>query len=163
MGTELTQRLIELFQWFDPDPDGTHLVSDHSGWWRDPQVLAGSVPRWSTVPRPAAHRCRRPGRHRADHRAAGRHRARRGFRPAYKPDERHLPGPVSWAQGPADYRGRNPASVSLDRHLGSGDRVLVVDDWVATGAQLRAIYTICAARGPSRSARPQWSTPARRR
>lgn len=34
-----------------------------------------------------------------------------------------------------------------DRHLGPGDRVLVVDDWVRTGAQIRALHDICAARG----------------
>lgn len=148
MGNELQQRLIDLFQWFDPDPDGTHLVSDHSGWWRDPVVLAGLGP---ALVRPF--RAQRPtvvvapaltgliiGPLAAT--ALG-----VGFVPAYKPDERHLPGPVSWAQGPADYRERNVRLGVLDRHLAPGDRVLVVDDWVATGAQLRAIYTICAARG----------------
>ena len=148
METELTRRLVELFQWFDPGPDDTHLVSDHSAWWRDPQVLAALGPalvapfradRPTVVVAPAV-----TGLILGPLAATA---LGVGFVPAYKPDERHLPGPASWAQSPADYRGRSPRLGILDRHLGSGDRVLVVDDWVATGAQLRAIYTICATRG----------------
>jgi adenine phosphoribosyltransferase len=33
------------------------------------------------------------------------------------------------------------------RHLEPGDRVLVVDDWVATGAQLHALYAVAGTRG----------------
>jgi adenine phosphoribosyltransferase len=71
-----------------------------------------------------------------------------GFVPAYKPTDGRLPaGATSWAESPPDFRGRRVRLGIPDRHLGPGDRVLVVDDWVATGAQLRALYQLCAARG----------------
>ncbi|TDB97509.1 phosphoribosyltransferase [Micromonospora fluostatini] len=71
-----------------------------------------------------------------------------GFVPALKPgDGRRPPGAVTWAQSPPDFRGRRVTLGIRDRHLGPGDRVLVVDDWVATGAQVRAIDEVCAARG----------------
>ncbi|MFD0788679.1 phosphoribosyltransferase, partial [Micromonospora azadirachtae] len=44
MPAELRERLVELFQWLDPGPGSTHLVSDISGWWRDPDVLAALGP-----------------------------------------------------------------------------------------------------------------------
>lgn len=42
----LSRRLVELFEWIDPGPGSTHLVSDISGWWRDPDVLAQVGPAW---------------------------------------------------------------------------------------------------------------------
>jgi adenine phosphoribosyltransferase len=67
---------------------------------------------------------------------------------AHKPADGRLPaGPLTWAQSPPDYRGRRVDLAVRDRHLGPDDRVLVVDDWVRTGAQLHALYDICAARG----------------
>jgi adenine phosphoribosyltransferase len=146
---ELSERLVELFRWVDPGPGSSHLVSDVSGWWRDPSVLAELGP--ALV---APFRAARPtvvvspavtglllGPLAAT--ALG-----VGFVPAYKAGDGRLPaGPVSWAQSAPDFRGRRVELGIRDRHLGPGDRVLVVDDWVATGAQLRAIHAICAARG----------------
>ncbi|KXK59439.1 phosphoribosyltransferase [Micromonospora rosaria] len=145
----MVERLVELFRWVDPGPESDHLVSDVAGWWRDPEVLAGLGP--ALV---APFRIERPtvvvapavtglllGPLAAT--ALG-----VGFVPALKPgDGRRPPGAVTWAQSPPDFRGRRVTLGVRDRHLGPGDRVLVVDDWVATGAQVRAIDEICAARG----------------
>ncbi|MEU6203005.1 phosphoribosyltransferase [Micromonospora musae] len=149
MPAELRERLIELFRWIDPGPGSTHLVSDVSGWWRDPEVLAGIGP--ALV---APFRAARPtvvlapavtgllvGPLAAT--ALG-----VGFVPAHKPGDGRLPaGALTWAQSPPDFRGRRVDLAVRERHLDPGDRVLVVDDWVATGAQVRALYDICAARG----------------
>ncbi|GAA4568032.1 phosphoribosyltransferase family protein [Micromonospora coerulea] len=144
----LNDRLVELFRWVDPGPASDHLVSDVSGWWRDPEVLAGLGP--ALV---APFRTTRPtvvlapavtglllGPLAAT--ALG-----VGFVPAYKvADGRLLAGAVTWADSPPDFRGRRVTLGVRDRHLSPGDRVLLVDDWVATGAQLRALREICAAR-----------------
>ncbi|WP_435206092.1 phosphoribosyltransferase family protein [Micromonospora sp. bgisy143] len=149
MPTELTGRLAALFRWIDPGPGATHLVSDISGWWRDSTVLAELGP--ALV---APYRTARPtvvlapavtglllGPLAAT--ALG-----VGFVAAHKPGDGRLPaGPLTWAQSPPDYRGRQVDLAVRDRHLGPDDRVLVVDDWVRTGAQIRALYDICAARG----------------
>ncbi|SCE86649.1 phosphoribosyltransferase family protein [Micromonospora mirobrigensis] len=149
MPGDLSERLVALFRWIDPGPSSSHLVSDVSGWWRDPEVLAGLGPALVEPFRAAA-----PtvvvapavtglilGPLAAT--ALG-----VGFAPAYKGGDGRVPaGAVSWAQSPPDFRGRRVDLGVRDRHLGAGDRVLVVDDWVTTGAQLRAVYAICATRG----------------
>lgn len=104
----LSRRLVELFEWIDPGPGSTHLVSDISGWWRDPHVLAQVGPALA-------------GLFPDDHPtvviapevtglllgplvavAAG-----AGFLPAYKDGgERRRAGPTRWAETPPDYRGR---------------------------------------------------------
>ncbi|BCJ59335.1 phosphoribosyltransferase family protein [Micromonospora endophytica] len=149
MAVELRARLIELFRWVDPGPGASHLVSDISGWWRDPMTLAALGP--ALV---APYRSAQPtvvvapavtgfllGPLAAT--ALG-----VGFVAAHKAGDGRLPaGPLTWAQSPPDFRGRRVDLAVRDRHLGPGDRVLVVDDWVATAAQVRALYDICAARG----------------
>ncbi|MEV6691211.1 phosphoribosyltransferase [Micromonospora sp. NPDC051196] len=149
MSAELSKRLAELFRWVDPGPDASHLVSDVSGWWRDPTVLAELGP--ALV---APFRSARPtvvvapavtgfllGPLAAT--ALG-----VGFVPAHKPGDGRLPaGPLTWAQSPPDFRGRRVDLAVQNRHLGVGDRVLVVDDWVATAAQVQALYEICTTLG----------------
>ncbi|MFI6823060.1 phosphoribosyltransferase family protein [Micromonospora sp. NPDC050187] len=149
MSTELSQRLVELFRWSDPGPESSHLVSDVSGWWRDPYVLAEIGPALvapfrATAPTivisPAV-----TGLLLGPLAATA---LGVGFVPAQKPgDGRQPPGPTTWAQSTPDFRGRRVTLGVRDRHLGPGDRVLVVDDWLATGAQVRALYQLCAARG----------------
>ncbi|MFG2106147.1 phosphoribosyltransferase [Micromonospora chersina] len=144
MGGVLSRRLVELFRWVDPGPGSSHLVSDLSGWWRDPEVLAGVGPALAGL-FPAA----RPTVVIAPEVtglllgplvavAAG-----AGFLPAYKDGgERRRVGPMRWAETPPDYRGRQ-LRVGVDaRRLGPGDRVLLADDWVATGAQLDALHRL---------------------
>ena len=108
MPAELTERLVALFRWIDPGPGTSHLVSDISGWWRDPAVLAELGP--ALV---APYRAARPtvvlapavtglllGPLAAT--ALG-----VGFVAAHKPGDGRLPaGPLTWAQSPPDYRGR---------------------------------------------------------
>ncbi|MBX7269842.1 phosphoribosyltransferase [Micromonospora sp. Llam7] len=149
MPAELRNRLVELFAWIDPGPGASHLVSDVSGWWRDPGTLAALGPalvgpfraaRPTVVVAPAV-----TGFLLGPLAATA---LGVGFVPAHKPGDGRLPaGPLTWAQSPPDFRGRQVHLAVRDRHLGPGDRVLVVDDWVATAAQVRALYDICAARG----------------
>lgn len=147
--SDLRKRLLELFRWVDPGPHSTHLVSDVSGWWHAPDVLAAIGPALADL-----FRAERPtvvvspevtglliGPLVAV--ALG-----TGYVPAYKDEgDRRLAGATTWAATPPDYRGRTLRLGVRDRHLGPGDRVLVVDDWVATGAQLRALYDVVRARG----------------
>ncbi|MFD2764014.1 phosphoribosyltransferase family protein [Micromonospora eburnea] len=149
MGVVLSRRLVELFRWVDPGPDSSHLVSDASGWWRDPEVLAGIGPALAGL-FPAA----RPTVVVAPEVtglllgplvavAAG-----AGFLPAYKEGgQRRRVGPMRWTETTPDYRGRR-LRLGVDGHrLGPGDRVLLVDDWVATGAQLDALVRLVQASG----------------
>lgn len=149
MSTDLRRRLVDLFRWSDPGPESRHLVSDVSGWWRDPEVLAALGPALvapfraadpTVVVSPAV-----TGLLLGPLAATA---LGVGFVPARKPDDgRRPPGATTWAQSPPDFRGRRVTLGVRDRHLGPGDRVLVVDDWAATGAQVRALYQLCAARG----------------
>jgi adenine phosphoribosyltransferase len=60
---------------------------------------------------------------------------------------RPLADPMTWAEVPADHRGESQRLGVRTRHLTSADRVLVVDDWLSTGAQARALFTIAATLG----------------
>ncbi|OKI67913.1 phosphoribosyltransferase [Micromonospora sp. CB01531] len=140
----LSHRLVELFRWVDPSPDSSHLVSDISGWWRDPVVLAGIGPalaglfpdaRPTVVVAPEV-----TGLLLGPLVAVA---AGAGFLPAYKQDGgRRRVGPMRWAETPPDYRGRRLRIGVNARRLGPGDQVLLVDDWVATGAQLDALQRV---------------------
>ncbi|WP_089154757.1 phosphoribosyltransferase family protein [Micromonospora sp. NBS 11-29] len=140
----LNRRLVELFRWVDPGPASSHLVSDLSGWWRDPAVLAAAGPALAGLLPDA-----RPTVVIAPEVtglllgplvavATG-----AGFLPAYKEGgERRRVAPMRWAETPPDHRGRR-LRVGVDgRRLGPGDRVLLVDDWVDTGAQLDALHRL---------------------
>ncbi|MGC4894392.1 phosphoribosyltransferase family protein [Micromonospora sp. DT31] len=140
----LNRRLIELFRWVDPGPASTHLISDTSAWWGDPDVLtqvgpalAGLFPdaRPTLVIAPEA-----TGLMLGPLVAVA---AGVGFLPAYKDGgERRRVAPMRWAQTPTDYRGRR-LRIGVDgRRLHTGDRVLLVDDWVDTGAQLDALCRV---------------------
>jgi adenine phosphoribosyltransferase len=147
--TDLRRKLVKRFRWIDPGPGSTHLVSDVSAWWRDPVVLAEIGPALAEP-----YRADRPTVVVAPEAtglllgplvavALG-----LGFVPAYKDtSDRRMAEPTTWAWTPPDYRGRVLALGVRDRHLGPGDRALVVDDWVASGAQVTALYEVIAARG----------------
>ncbi|MCW3842959.1 phosphoribosyltransferase [Micromonospora yasonensis] len=149
MGAVLSQRLVELFRWVDPGPDSSHLVSDTAGWWRDPEVLADLGPALAGL-FPAT----RPTVVVAPEVsglllgplvavAAG-----AGFLPAYKDGgERRRVGALRWAETPPDHRGRRQR-LGLDTvRLGPADRVLLVDDWVDSGAQLDALHRLVSGAG----------------
>ncbi|MEJ3743439.1 phosphoribosyltransferase family protein [Actinomycetes bacterium KLBMP 9797] len=141
---ELRKRLIHAFRWIDLGPGSTHMVSDASGWWRDPFILAGLGPALADLFRPE-----RPTVVVAPEvtgyllgplvaTALG-----VGFVGAVKEGaDRQIAEPMTWARTSDDYRGRALGLGVRSRHIGPGDRVLVVDDWVSTGAQVRALYDV---------------------
>jgi adenine phosphoribosyltransferase len=146
---DLRDRLRRGFRWTDPGPQSAHLVSDRSGWWRDPVLLAALGPALADL-------------FRADPptvvvapevtgfllgplvaRAFG-----AGFVEAIRAGRtRPVAEPITWADVSADHRGEPQRLGVRTRHLGAGDRVLVVDDWVATGAQARALHQVITALG----------------
>jgi adenine phosphoribosyltransferase len=145
----LRERLAVAFRWVDPGPHSDHLVSDMSGWWRDPSLLADVGPALADLfraERPTVVVAPEAGGLVVGPLVAVALGA--GFLPAVKDGgDRRLPDALTWAQTPPDYRGRQLRLGVRSRHLGPGDRVLVVDDWVATGAQVRALYEVIAACG----------------
>jgi adenine phosphoribosyltransferase len=54
---------------------------------------------------------------------------------------------MTWAEVPADHRGDQQLLGVRTRLVTPADRVLVVDDWAATGAQARGLYALVAALG----------------
>lgn len=149
MHAHLTTRLAGSFRWIDPGPQSTHLVSDISGWWRDPEILRGIGPALGEP-----FRAGRPTVVVAPEVtgfllgplvaiALG-----VGFVPAYKnTGDRRIADRMVWAGAGPDYRERRLALGFRERHVGTGDRVLLVDDWVATGAQLMALHGLVVAQG----------------
>jgi adenine phosphoribosyltransferase len=138
---DLRDRLRSGFRWTDPGAGSDYLVSDRSGWWRDPAILAG-----------------------VGEALAGLFRAERptvvvspevtgflvgplvavslgaGFVEAYRAGARRpIAEPMTWAEIPADHRGDTQHLGVRHGLLRPGDRALVVDDWAATGAQARAL------------------------
>ncbi|BCJ65393.1 phosphoribosyltransferase family protein [Polymorphospora rubra] len=149
MHADLRKRLVTGFRWLDPGPHSTHLVSDMSGWWHDPEILAGIGPALAALfptDRPTVVVSPEATGYLVGPLVATAVGA--GFVPAVKQAAgRQVAEPVTWAHTPPDYRDRTLRLGVRDRHLGPADRMLVVDDWVATGAQVRAIYEIAARRG----------------
>ncbi len=149
MDTDLRSRLAGAFRWVDPGPHTSRLVSDRSGWWRDPVILRALGPALAglfpgerptvVVSPPVTGFLLGP----LVAQALG-----TGFVEACRDDpERRVAEPVTWAATPPDYRGRSLLLGVRTRHLEAGDRVLLVDDWVVTGAQVRALYAVVGALG----------------
>jgi adenine phosphoribosyltransferase len=140
-------RLIDSFRWLDPGPHASHLVSDASGWWRDPVILGGlggalaglfpevrptvviapEVTGFLLGPLVAT--------------ALG-----VGFVEAYKLVEGHgagrdrlVPMEMLWGHSEPDYRDRVLTLGVRAGRLTAADRALIVDDWTATGAQVGAL------------------------
>jgi adenine phosphoribosyltransferase len=145
---DLRDRLRRAFRWTDPGPPSDYLVSDRSGWWRDPVLLDGLGPALA-------------GFFRADRptvvispevtgfllgplvaRALG-----VGFIEAYRAGARRaIAEPMIWAEIPADHRGDAQHLGVRRRLLADDDRVLVVDDWASTGAQARGLRELVGKR-----------------
>ncbi|MFY1635261.1 phosphoribosyltransferase family protein [Solwaraspora sp. WMMB335] len=140
--------LVDAFRWHDPGPTSSHLVSDISAWWRDPVIIAGIGPALAALvasDRPDVVMAPQVTGLIVGPLVAAALGA--GLVPAYKHDpHRALADATTWAATAPDYRGRTLRLGIRDRHLQSGQRVLLVDDWVTTGAQLRAMARIVAAR-----------------
>jgi adenine phosphoribosyltransferase len=148
-GAELRTALADAFRWFDPGAHSDHLVSDVAGWWHSAPVLASVGPALAALYADAAPTLV------VSPEVTGflvgplvAVALGVGFAPAVKDGgDRRLVDRVTWARTPPDYRGRELRLGVRDRQIRGTDRVLVVDDWVATGAQVRAIYDVVAARG----------------
>lgn len=149
MTDQLSDRLRATFRWLDPGPHSTHLVSDRSGWWRDPAVLAqlgealgglfrAECPTVVVSPEVTGFLV---GPLTAVALGIGFVEALTDSRP------QRIAEPVTWRPTRPDYRGRQLRVGVRSRLLGPGDRVLVVDDWVATGAQVAALYEVITALG----------------
>ena len=144
MNVDLRDLLRSEFRWTNPGPNSEYLVSDRSGWWRDPKILDGLGPAMA-------------GLFREDHptvvvspevtgfmlgplvaRALG-----VGFVEAYRAGARRpIAEPMIWAEVPADHRG-DVQHLGIRSSLVTGhDRVLVVDDWASTGSQARGLRSL---------------------
>ena len=149
MASDLRDRLRAGFRWTDPGPDTDLLVSDRSGWWRDPLVLDGlgpglaglfpdATPTVVVSPEVTGF-------------LVGPLVARAlgvGFVEAYRAGARlPIAEPMTWAEVPADHRGAGQRLGVRTRLIGRSDRVLLVDDWAATGAQARGLGALVAALG----------------
>jgi adenine phosphoribosyltransferase len=138
---DLRDRLRTAFRWTDPGDD--YLVSDRSGWWRDPRILADLGDGMADLFRAA-----RPTVVVSPEvtgflvgplvaRALG-----AGFVEAYRAGARRpIAEPMTWTEV-VDHRGEVQLLGVRHELLGPDDRVLVVDDWAATGAQARALRTL---------------------
>lgn len=149
MTSDLRDRLIATFRWTDPGPHSEVLVSDRSGWWRDPHILDGVGPALANL---------FGGEHptvvvspEVTGFLVGPLVARSlgvGFVEAYREGSRRtIAEPMTWAEVPADHRGDRQRLGVRSRLISPGDRVLVVDDWATTGSQSRALYQLIAELG----------------
>ena len=144
MHGDLRDRLIRAFRWTDPGPAADVLVSDRSGWWRDPDILDGLGPALAGLWPDAAPTVviapevtgflLGPLVARA---------LRAGFVEAYREGARRpIAETMSWTDVLADHRGDRQRLGIRSALVTPADRVLVVDDWAATGAQSRALCTL---------------------
>lgn len=142
MTTDLRDHLRAEFRWTDPGEG--YLVSDRSGWWRSPSILAGlgdgladlfRADRPTVVVSPEVTGF-----------LVGPLVARAlgvGFVEAYRAGARlPIAEPMIWAEVPADHRGQKQQLGVRRELITRQDRVLVVDDWAATGAQARALRSL---------------------
>jgi len=139
--SDLRDHLRTAFHWTDPGDGSGYLVSDRSGWWRDPAILAGLGDALADL-----FRAERPTVVVSPEvtgflvgplvaRALG-----VGFVEAYRAGARRpIAEPMIWAEVPADHRGETQHLGVRCQLIHPEDRVLVVDDWAATGAQARSL------------------------
>ena len=148
MNVDLRDLLRSEFRWTNPGPNSEYLVSDRSGWWREPRILDGLGPALADL-----FRADRPTVVVSPEvtgfmlgplvaRALG-----AGFVEAYRAGARRpIAEPMIWAEVPADHRG-DVQHLGIRTHLVTpDDRVLVVDDWASTGAQARGLRSLFADR-----------------
>lgn len=149
MTSDLRDRLRAAFRWTDPAGDGAVEVSDRSGWWRDASILAGLGPALASLfaeERPTVVVSPEVTGFLIGPLVATALGA--GFVEAYRDGARRpLAEPMTWVDVPADHRGDQQRLGVRTRLLGPGDRVLVVDDWLFTGAQARALTALIRSLG----------------
>jgi adenine phosphoribosyltransferase len=149
VASDLRDRLRAGFRWTDPGPDTDLLVSDRSGWWRDPVVLDGLGPGLAALfPDATPTVVISPE---VTGFLVGPLVARAlgvGFVEAYRAGARlPIAEPMTWAEVPADHRGDGQQLGVRTRLIDRSDRVLLVDDWAVTGAQARGLGALVAALG----------------
>jgi adenine phosphoribosyltransferase len=145
----LKARLIDSFRWLDPGPHSTHLVSDLSGWWRDPDLLAGLGPALAGLfpdTRPTLVVAPEVTGFLLGPLVASTLGV--GFAEAFKNGrDRMVADPMVWGRSPADYRGRTLNLGVRAARVREGDRALLVDDWADTGAQIAALHAALGSAG----------------
>lgn len=144
MRNQLSDRLVATFHWVDLGAGSTHLVSDLSGWWRDGELLAAVGPALAELfhedPPTLVVAPEKVGFIVGPLVAAA---LGVGFVEAYKSTRtRQVADHLRWRCTESDYRGRELHLGVRARHVGPGDRVLLVDDWADTGAQLTALRQV---------------------
>lgn len=149
MASDLRNRLRAGFRWTDAGPGTDLLVSDRSGWWRDPFVLEGLGPGLAGLfPEATPTVVISPE---VTGFLIGPLVARAlgvGFVEVYRAGVRRpIAEPMTWAEVPADHRGDAQHLGVRTRLITETDRVLVVDDWAATGAQARGVHALVATLG----------------
>jgi adenine phosphoribosyltransferase len=144
VASDLRNRLIAEFRWTDPGPASDVLVSDRSGWWRDRRILDDLGPALAALF--AAERPTVVVAPEVTGFLVGPLVARAlgvGFVEAYRQGARRpIAEHMTWVDVPADHRGDPQRLGVRSRLITGGDRVLVVDDWAATGAQARALFDL---------------------
>jgi adenine phosphoribosyltransferase len=140
--TDLRDHLRAEFRWTDPGQG--YLVSDRSGWWRSPAILAGLGDGLADLFRAASPTVVVSPE--VTGFLVGPLVARAlgvGFVEAYRAGARlPIAEPMIWAEVPSDHRGKKQQLGVRSELIAPDDRVLVVDDWAATGAQARALRSL---------------------
>jgi adenine phosphoribosyltransferase len=148
VSSDLTTELIGAFRWNDPGRDFPHLVSDLSGWWRSPTILRALGPALAALFRdedPTVVLAPEVTGFIVGPLVAVALEV--GFVEAYKGGHSPVAEPMTWADAEPDHKGRRLSLGVRSRQLRPGDRALIVDDWLTTGAQSRALGEIVAACG----------------
>ncbi|GAB7041432.1 MULTISPECIES: phosphoribosyltransferase family protein [Catenuloplanes] len=148
MSSDLTTELIGAFRWNDPGHDFPHLVSDLSGWWRSPSILHALGPALAglfVAEQPTVVVAPEVTGFVVGPLVAIALEV--GFVEAYKGGHAPVAEPMTWAQAAPDHKGRRLSLGVRTRQLRPGDRALIVDDWITTGAQSRALGEIVTACG----------------
>lgn len=148
VSSDLTTELIGAFRWNDPGRDFPHLVSDLSGWWRSPTILRALGPALAGLFRddgPTVVVAPEVTGFLVGPLAATALEV--GFVEAYKGGHSPVAEPMTWADAAPDHKGRRLTLGVRSRQLRPGDRALIVDDWITTGAQSRALGEIITACG----------------
>jgi adenine phosphoribosyltransferase len=142
---DLRDRLRAAFRWTDPGEG--YLVSDRSGWWRDPAILSGLGDALAEL-----FRAERPTvviSPEVTGFLVGPLTARSlgaGFVEAYRAGARRpIAEAMDWTEV-VDHRGEVQLLGVRRELLRPDDRVLVVDDWAATGAQAGALRSLAGDR-----------------
>ncbi|MDI2126718.1 phosphoribosyltransferase family protein [Yinghuangia seranimata] len=147
----VVQRLTETFAWADT-PVG--VFADLSGWWRDPELLGLLGPALADL-----HSARKPtvvagietrglvlGPLTALALGVGFVEVRKAYRIAGEA-QRDADDPMLRAETPPEYQDGGLTLMAPRRLFTPDDRVLLVDEWIESGAQAHAVRRMVAEAG----------------